>query len=37
MLRVSILVAETVKGKGTRDKWGFVHTCSGHVWQGHLI
>lgn len=37
MLRVSILVAETDKGNGTRNKWGFVHTCSGHVWQRHLI
>lgn len=28
MLRVSILVAETDEGKGTRDKWGFGHTSS---------
>lgn len=37
MLRVSILGAETDKGKGKRDKPGFVHTCPGNVWQGQLI
>ena len=34
MWRVSILVE---KGeKRTEDQWGFVCTCSGHVWQEHL-
>lgn len=38
MLRVSILEAGTEKAKAlSGGKRGFVHTCSGNVWQGPLI